>query len=244
VSLIAALCDILGCSSDDLLDLPTPAAPATTQTGSGQPTARTADTPVDGTDARGTDVRQRLLTAMADCIDDLGYPQTTVAHVVARARASRRTFYQVFTDREDCFIALLTQANHDIIAAITDAVDPTAFWQIQVRQAIEAWVASAQSRPALMLAWIRDVPTLAASTRRLQNEAMEAFIVMLQTLSNTGELRAHGITPVSRQRAIMIIGGLRELTAMTVESGGHLADITDEAVAACIALGPTPDTSD
>jgi hypothetical protein len=37
----------------------------------------------------------------------------------------------------------------------------------------------------------------------------------------------------------MLIGGLRELTAVTVESGGRMSDVTDEAVDAAIALlGP------
>jgi hypothetical protein len=39
----------------------------------------------------------------------------------------------------------------------------------------------------------------------------------------------------------MLLGGLRELTASTVEDGGRVSDITDLAVHACIALlGPTP----
>jgi hypothetical protein len=41
---------------------------------------------------------------------------------------------------------------------------------------------------------------------------------------------------VSRQRIIMLLGGLRELTAITVEDGGRMSDIREEAVAAAIAL--------
>jgi AcrR family transcriptional regulator len=40
-----------------------------------------------------------------------GYPRTTVADIVRRARTSRRTFYQHFDSREGCFVALLTEAN-------------------------------------------------------------------------------------------------------------------------------------
>lgn len=59
---------------------------------------------------------------------------------------------------------------------------------------------------------------------------------MVQTLSDTAELRAASVEPISPQRAIMLLGGLRELTAITVESGGRMADLTEEAVAASIAL--------
>jgi len=108
-----------------------------------------------------------------------------------------------------------------------------------VRQAIEAWIACAESEPAIMLSWIRDVPSLGPAARRLQRDMMETFVDMIQTLCDTAEWRAAGIGPVSRQLAIMLLGGLRELTASTVEDGGRVSDVTEVAAQACTALlGP------
>lgn len=189
----------------------------------------------------GMSPRQRLVEALADSIDGAGYSATTVADIVRRARTSRRTFYEYFSDREACLVELLTETNREAIDTISAAVDPAAPWEVQIRQAVEAWIANAESRPAVMLTWIRDVPALGIAARRLQREVTESFIAMIQTLSDTAELRADGIPPVSAQRAIMLIGGLRELTAMTVESGGRMRDVTDEAVGAALALlGPRP----
>lgn len=184
--------------------------------------------------------RQRLVDALAASIADVGYSATTVADIVRRARTSRRTFYEHFSDREACLVALLGDTNRAAIEVISAAVDPAAPWESQIRQAVQAWIANAESRPAVMLTWIRDLPALGMAARELQKQATEAFITLVQTLSDTDELHAAGIKTVSRQRAIMLIGGLRELTAMTVESGGRMRDVTDEAVAAAIALlGPT-----
>ncbi|KDE99978.1 TetR family transcriptional regulator [Mycolicibacterium aromaticivorans JS19b1 = JCM 16368] len=183
--------------------------------------------------------RQRLIDALAASITDVGYSATTVADIVRRARTSRRTFYEYFTDREACLVALLADTNRRAVETISAAVDPAAPWEAQIRQAVEAWVANAESQPAVMLSWIRDVPALGMAARTLQREVTESFIAMVRTLSDTEELRAAGIPMVSRQRAIMLIGGLRELTAVTVESGGRMKDVTDEAAAAAIALlGP------
>ena len=183
--------------------------------------------------------RRRLIDALADSIDEVGYSTTTVADIVRRARTSRRTFYEYFSDREACLVALLTETNRQAIETISAAVDPAAPWAVQIRQAVEAWIANAESRPAVMLSWIRDVPALGMAARRLQREVTESFITMIQTLSDTAELHSAGVDTVSRQRAIMLIGGLRELTAMTVESGGRMSDVTDEAVGAALALlGP------
>lgn len=187
-----------------------------------------------------TAFRQRLLDALEESIAEDGYPRTTVADIVRRARTSRRTFYEHFDSREACFVALLTDANAEQVTQISAAVDADSPWRDQVRQAIEAWISSGEARPSLMLSWIRDVPSLGDAARLLQRNVTEKFIEMVQTLAGAEQFRSAGIGPVSRQRIIMLLGGLRELTAITVEEGGRMSDITEEAVDASIALLSPP----
>jgi len=223
----------------------------TTMTTTGGPATAAAPGPATAAAAEeaggafGRDGRQRLLDALAASIVQEGYRTTTVADIVRRARTSRRTFYEHFESKEACFIALLTDANAQTVRQVTAAVDPNAPWRKQVRQAVEAWIGCAESEPAITLSWIRDMPSLGAAARSLQREMMEAFIVMVQTLCDTGELRAAGVGPVSRQLAVMLLGGLRELAATTVEDGGRIGDVTEEAVRASIALlGPRAEETD
>jgi AcrR family transcriptional regulator/DNA-binding MarR family transcriptional regulator len=51
--------------------------------------------------------RSRLLAAAVRAVEELGYTQATVAHITRRARVSRRTFYELFSNREECLIAAL-----------------------------------------------------------------------------------------------------------------------------------------
>ena len=46
-----------------------------------------------------------MISAMTEVTAELGIANTTVAHVVARAGVSRRTFYELFDDRDQCFLA-------------------------------------------------------------------------------------------------------------------------------------------
>ncbi|MGH3741397.1 MAG: TetR/AcrR family transcriptional regulator [Micromonosporaceae bacterium] len=184
--------------------------------------------------------RQRLLDGLAASIAEVGYRNTTVAHIVRRARTSRRTFYQYFRDKEACFVGLLTDANADMIRQISQSVDPHAPWQFQARQAVETWIKSMESEPALTLSWIREVPALGDTARALQRETMDAFVAMIQTLCDTEEWRAARGGPVPRPLAIMLLGGLRELCATTVEDGGRISDVTEVAVQASIALLSPP----
>ena len=195
--------------------------------------------PETETEAAPAEFRRRLLEGMAAAIRECGFRDSTVADVVRHARTSRRTFYEHFPSKQACFIALLQEANAAMVRQIAAAVDPGTRWDVQVRQAIEAWIAGAQSDLALTLSWIRDLPSLGSDARHLQREALEAFVVLIQNLSDTPELRAAGVAPPSRQLAILLLGGLRELIATTVEDGGDIADITEVAVRATQALlGP------
>lgn len=195
----------------------------------------TAPEPADAT----PDFRRRLLEAMAAAIRERGFRETTIADVVRLARTSRRTFYEHFADKQDCYIALLRESNAEMINEIATAVDPHASWDEQVRQAIGAWIGASESEPALTLSWIREIPSLGEEARQLQRDFLEAFIVLIQALTDNPELRAAGVQPVSRQVAIMLLGGLRELMATTVEDGGAIGAITDVAVRATMALiGP------
>jgi hypothetical protein len=59
---------------------------------------------------------------------------------------------------------------------------------------------------------------------------------MIQTLCDTEEMLASGIGPVPREVAVILLGGLRELAATTVEGGRQISDVSETAVRAPIAL--------
>ena len=44
-----------------------------------------------------------MLSAAIQAAEEVGYTRMTVAQVITRAKVSRKTFYDVFIDREDCF---------------------------------------------------------------------------------------------------------------------------------------------
>lgn len=187
--------------------------------------------------AQTTDTfRRRLLDALATSIDEDGYRATTVASIVRRARTSRRTFYEHFEDKEACFLALLSDKNDYLISQVAAAVDLKAPWELQVRQAITAYITTAEAEPAMVLSWIRDLPSLGARAQSLQRRMLESFVMLVQTLSDTKELKALGVDSVPRPVAVVMLGGLRELIAWTVEDGEPLSGITETAVQSAIAL--------
>jgi AcrR family transcriptional regulator len=181
----------------------------------------------------------RLLDGLAQSIADRGYRETTVADVVRNAKTSKRTFYDQFASKEECFIEVLRTNNEHMIATIRASVDPEAPWDDQVRSAATAYVDHIASHPAITLSWIREAPALGAVALPLHRLAMDQFADMLVDLTDSPGFRRVGLPPISRPLAVIVIGGLRELTATTVEAEGDVSEILEPAVIAALAiLGP------
>jgi AcrR family transcriptional regulator len=80
--------------------------------------------------------RARLLAAALGAIDEMGYPQATVARVASRARVSRRTFYDLFENREDCLLAALEDALEMVRGELADADLDELSWRERVRRGL------------------------------------------------------------------------------------------------------------
>ena len=93
--------------------------------------------------------RARIVAAMGELVRERGLGGVTVAHVVARSGLSRRTFYELFQDREDCFLAAFDVA----IARAAEGVLPTygapARWRERIRAALEAMLCFLDAEPEL-----------------------------------------------------------------------------------------------
>jgi AcrR family transcriptional regulator len=181
--------------------------------------------------------RRRLLDGLAASIGERGYRATTVADIVRHARTSKRTFYSQFPSKEQCFLELLHADIERLADEISCAVEPDADWQTQIRQAVEAYVAHIGSQPAITLSWIRELPSMdAAAARPYQRRGVHLLTSLLMDLSGSPGFQKAGLPPLTRPLAVILVGGLHELTALTVEDGRSVREIVEPAVHASVAL--------
>ncbi len=93
--------------------------------------------------------RQRLLAGMGEVAAERGVGSVTVAHIVARSGVSRRTFYELFSDREDCLLAALDQAVGRASAVVLPLYGSEERWRDRVRAALGALLAFFDEEPAM-----------------------------------------------------------------------------------------------
>src|SRR3954451_13174305 len=84
--------------------------------------------------------RQRMTDAMAAAVASKGYASTTVGDVVAGAGVSRKTFYEHFRDKEECFLAAFDAGVEALLAAIATAPPEGSGWPERLRARVRAYL--------------------------------------------------------------------------------------------------------
>jgi AcrR family transcriptional regulator len=82
--------------------------------------------------------RARMLAATVAVVGELGYEKMSVARVTARAGVSRRTFYDLFIDREACFLAAFSETVEDVRGLVGEAAGCERDWRGRVRAGLAA----------------------------------------------------------------------------------------------------------
>jgi AcrR family transcriptional regulator len=70
--------------------------------------------------------RTRLLEAVGRAVADKGYSATTIEHIVRDAGVSKKTFYEHFTDKLDCFLAAYEAASDELLEHVRAAQEAAA----------------------------------------------------------------------------------------------------------------------
>jgi AcrR family transcriptional regulator len=173
--------------------------------------------------------RERMLDAMARACASEGYGGATVAAVIAAAGVSRKTFYEHFRDREDCFLAAYDAIVAQFLGRVIAAYEqPELDWPQRVRAAIEALLSFLAAEPAFARMCI--VEALAAGERA--SERYNSAVRVLAGLLDEGraQLRSPDQVPASAAGAVIEGGAflIREqiLAGRTERLKTLLPDIT------------------
>lgn len=176
--------------------------------------------------------RERLLGGLAQVVIAAGYRDATVADVVRRARVSRRTFYEHFSDLDDCFIALNGLLREMSMARIVEAIEGEP--EDVVSAVLDAYVAHLSSSPELLVAYLDHLPATGPRGSAFDREGNRR----LATLVAAARAPQAGVDRVHEDRALVLVAGVRELVRQGVDEGRPLTDLQRSADAAARALLP------
>ena len=93
--------------------------------------------------------RERLIAGIAEAIAENGYSGTTIAHVTRAAAVSRRTFYEHFASKDECFVAAYEAVMGELRERVSEAFDEEEEWPQAIKAGIGAMLEFLASEPNL-----------------------------------------------------------------------------------------------
>jgi AcrR family transcriptional regulator len=153
--------------------------------------------------------RERLIMAMLSAAADLGYLETNVQDVIDRAGVSRPTFYEHFSNKEDCFLAAFDTSAERLRKKIASAARKGGdVWRDRVRYSLEALLRFASREPDTARTMIVEARAASATAVRRRVELMDDFARCLES-------QARELLPGDRSNTALtasgIVGGVESL---------------------------------
>ncbi len=134
--------------------------------------------------------RARMITALAEITRERGVAATTVAHITARSGVSRRTFYELFDDREDCFRAAFDQAVAQAAQRVVPAYRAGRTWRERMRGGLAALLEFLEDEPQLGALCVVDA--LGAGRELLVRRASVVDVLIAAVEEGGAEIRGSG----------------------------------------------------
>jgi AcrR family transcriptional regulator len=167
------------------------------------------------------ELRADLINGLAAAVSDKGYAASTIADIVAHARVSKRTFYEHFADKEECLMALYSDACDQLMAVLRSAGTSDQPWRERVRVAVGAYLSTLESLPAVSRTVLVEMQAAGPRAYRLRQEKLRQFADTLVAIVEDGRPANPEIPALSPAMAIALVGGVNELVLQAVDPYAH-----------------------
>lgn len=151
--------------------------------------------------------RERIHAAMIQVVARRGYSDARVVDAIDVAGVSRKTFYELFEDKEDCFLSTYDLIVRQLLEVTGSEFgsDPEASWSERIRHGLAAMLDLIVAQPDAARFCIVEV--LAAGPKALarRDAAIRQFTYFLDAGRSETSLELPGIT------SLAIAGGINEL---------------------------------
>jgi AcrR family transcriptional regulator len=176
--------------------------------------------------------RGRLICAIADCVAAKGYAETSVAEVIAAAGVSRRTFYEHFRDKEECFLASYDHGADAIYRAMLEAAEGRDGWRAILDAVLGTWLEFLDADLAFTRAYMIEFWAAGDAARERWMKRRDRTAGLLRTLHELARKEDPAIVPVSDTIVAAVVGGINRvmISAVLDESGRPLSELKPELV--------------
>ena len=159
--------------------------------------------------------RARMIAALVEVAGERGVGGVTVGRIVGRSGVSRRTFYELFEDREDCFLAAFDQAVERGAQRVVPAFRAPGPWRERIRAGLAALLGYLDDEPGMGALCVVDA--LGAGPIALERRAR--VVRALIDAVHEGRKEARGATKPTRLTAEGVVGAVLSVLHARLSAG-------------------------
>jgi len=164
--------------------------------------------------------RERLLNGVVEAVAEHGFNATTIGKITDAAKISRRTFYEYFASKEDCFLAAYEMVDAHVRGSMLAAATTAEPWPEQVRARLAALLEVLARDLAVARFYLTEPLAAGGEIAARYRDAMQLLAETIRPQSELSEMDVE-----VRDQALM--GGIATLIARRLNAGeaGRLGEL-------------------
>src|SRR3954471_5589017 len=163
--------------------------------------------------------RGRLLDSMAEVVAAKGYSATTVADVIADAGVSRRTFYEHFRDKEDCFLAAYDTGVEVLLETVREAGDRIDDPLESTRARVRACLETRSAEPAFARTFEIEIAAAGPRAQARRRDVYERFAQQAREEPAAARREVQGRPVPPEEVYLAAVGGTGAVVSARVAEG-------------------------
>jgi AcrR family transcriptional regulator len=162
--------------------------------------------------------RTRLLEAVGRAVAHKGYAAATIEDIVRDAGVSKKTFYEHFSDKLECFLAAYESASDQLLEHVRAAQEGAdREWLERTRSGIHAYLRWLAAEPALARVFLIEIAAAGPVALELRERMRDRYADRMRELQTAGD--------VPDEIFHAVVAGADDLVVRRLREGGDLLEL-------------------
>jgi AcrR family transcriptional regulator len=164
--------------------------------------------------------RSRMLEAVGRAVADRGYAAATIDHIVGGAGVSKKTFYEHFRDKEDCFLAAYQSASDELLRRVREAQDEPADWLERTRAGLRAYLRWLAAEPALARVFLIEVAAAGPRAAECRERLRDRYALRMRELQDEARADIPALPELPLEIFHAVVAAVDDLVVRHIREAG------------------------
>jgi AcrR family transcriptional regulator len=167
--------------------------------------------------------RTRLLEAVGRAVAEKGYAGATIDDIVRGAGVSKKTFYEHFRDKLDCFLAAYEAASDELLGRLREAQSSHEGWLERTRAGVAAYLRWLAAEPALARVFLIEVAAAGPRAAERRERLRDRYAELMRELQDDARAEIPALPRLPAEVFHALVAAVDELVVRRIRETGAAA---------------------